>query len=258
MSENGVLFYKQVLFSCVVLVFLDLVMCFLSLIYWKSGENRSHLYQEPLLDGGESAIGQCRESKRGGETITPLATSNVFSLFTFSWIKPLIALGYKKPLDLEDVPQLDGVNNAKGVFSVLRIKLESDKTKDSQITTFSLVKAVILTTWKDIIITALLALVYTLASYVGPFLIDSFVKYLNGHLDLNEGFLLVSRKKQRFQHLTNRVSVTLKFFVQVGIRVRASLVAMIYHKGLTLSSQSKQGHSNGEIINFMAVDAERI
>ncbi|KAK5786564.1 hypothetical protein PVK06_041201 [Gossypium arboreum] len=33
---------------------------------------------------------------------------------------------------------------------------------------------------------------------------------------------------------------------------------MIYNKGLTLSCQSKQSHTSGEIINFMIVDAERV
>ena len=33
---------------------------------------------------------------------------------------------------------------------------------------------------------------------------------------------------------------------------------MIYSKVLTLSSQSKQGHTCGEIINFMTVDAVRV
>ncbi|KAE8684245.1 ABC transporter C family member 7 [Hibiscus syriacus] len=45
---------------------------------------------------------------------------------------------------------------------------------------------------------------------------------------------------------------------QVGIRMNAVLVAMIYNKGLTLSCQSKQSHTSGEIINFMTVDAERV
>ncbi|KAI3746682.1 hypothetical protein L6452_09121 [Arctium lappa] len=194
----------------------------------------------------------------GEETITPSATSNIFSLLTFSWIHPLIALGYKKRLDLEDVPQLDSVNNTKTAFSVLKNKLESDKSKNSQITTLSLVKALILTTWKDITITALLALICTLASYVGPFLIGTFVKYLNGRQDLNEGFLLVSAffVAKIVECLAQRHwDFKLQ---QAGIRARASLVAMIYHKGLTLSSRSQQGYSNGEIINFIAVDAERI
>ncbi|KAI3703642.1 hypothetical protein L1987_73834 [Smallanthus sonchifolius] len=166
--------------------------------------------------------------------------------------------GYKKRLDLEDVPQLDSLNSAQRSFSVLRNKLELDKSKSSQISTVSLVKALISTTWKDIIVTGLLCLVSTLAAYVGPFLINTFVKYLNGRRDLNAGFLLVSAfcVAKIVAFLAHRhCEFKLR---QAGIKVRAALVAMIHHKGLTLSSQSKQGHSNGEIINFMVVDAERI
>ncbi|XP_074367517.1 ABC transporter C family member 3-like isoform X2 [Apium graveolens] len=46
--------------------------------------------------------------------------------------------------------------------------------------------------------------------------------------------------------------------MKVGTRAKAALIALIYHKGLTLSCQSKQEHTSGEIINFMTVDAERI
>ncbi|KAH9741379.1 ABC transporter C family member 3 [Citrus sinensis] len=45
---------------------------------------------------------------------------------------------------------------------------------------------------------------------------------------------------------------------QFGIRFRATLFAMIYNKGLTLSGQAKQGNTSGEIINLIAVDAERV
>ncbi|XP_020203580.1 ABC transporter C family member 3 isoform X2 [Cajanus cajan] len=47
-------------------------------------------------------------------------------------------------------------------------------------------------------------------------------------------------------------------FQQVGVRMQSKLVAMIYAKGLTLSCQSKEVSSTGEIINLMTVDAERI
>ncbi|KAI3703639.1 hypothetical protein L1987_73837 [Smallanthus sonchifolius] len=203
-------------------VIIGLFLCYVGFSVKNERGTMSRFNYESLLD-----------SKQGGETRTPSATSNIFSLLTFSWMYPLISVGYKKRLDLEDVPQLDSLNSAQRSFSVLRNKLELDKSKSNQISTLSLVKAVTLTIWKDIIITGLLCLVSTLAAYVGPFLINTFVKYLNGRRDLNAG-LLVSA-----------------FCV-------AALVAMIHHKGLTLSSQSKQGHSNGEIINFMAVDAERI
>nr|GEV31725.1 ABC transporter C family member 3-like [Tanacetum cinerariifolium] len=207
---------------------------------------------------GETINHSYKKLETVGPSITPSATRSVFSLLTFSWIQPLIAKGYKKPLDLEDIPELDSGDSASGACSILRSKLESYKKENSGITTYGLVKAVIWTTWKDILITALLSLVLTLASYVGPFLIDTFIEYLNGHRDSKQGLLLVSAFSVANivaclaqQHRDFRL-------VQVGIRAKAALVATIYFKSLTLSAQSKQGQSNGEIVNFMAVDAERI
>ena len=95
---------------------------------------------------------------------------------------------------------------------------------------------------------------------LGPILlIDTFVQYLNGRREFkNEGYLLVMAFF--VANLVECLSVRHWFFrlQQVGIRIRAVLITMIYNKGLTLSCQSKQGHSTGEIINFMSVDAERI
>ncbi|KAF5774254.1 putative ABC-type xenobiotic transporter [Helianthus annuus] len=226
--------------------FVGLFLCYVGFLVKNEGGTVSHFHHEPLLDSSSS------------ETINPWSTSNIFSLLTFSWIHPLISLGYKKRLDLEDVPQLDSLNSAKRSFSVLQNKLQLDKSISIQMNTLSLVKAVVLTTWKDIIITGLLSFVSTLASYVGPFLINTFVGYLSGQRDLNTGLLLVSAfiVAKIVECLAQR-HCELKL-QQAGTNVRAALVAMIYHKGLTLSSQSKQGHSNGEIINFMAVDAERV
>ncbi|KAK1417854.1 hypothetical protein QVD17_26988 [Tagetes erecta] len=258
-------FYHQIHSLAVQFLVLDasstvigLFLCYVGFLVKNDGGTISHFDHEPLLDGSSSVRIDHVDSKRGGETITPSATSNIFSLLTFYWIQQLISVGYKKRLDLEDVPQLDNLNSAQRSFSVLRNKLELDMSKNIQMNTFNLVKAVILTTWKDIIITGLLSLVSTLASYVGPFLIDTFVKYLNGHRNFNRGFLLASAffVAKIVQCLATRhCDFKLQ---QAGINARSSLVAMIYHKGLSLSSQSKQGHSNGEIINFMAVDAERI
>ncbi|KAL8146887.1 hypothetical protein AgCh_004571 [Apium graveolens] len=42
------------------------------------------------------------------------------------------------------------------------------------------------------------------------------------------------------------------------MHVRSALTAMVYRKGLRLSSAAKQGHSSGEIVNYMAVDVQRV
>ncbi|CAK9166892.1 unnamed protein product [Ilex paraguariensis] len=171
----------------------------------------------------------------------------------------LIAAGSKKTLDLEDVPQLASIDSVRSAFPILRNKVESDCESSSKVTTYVLVKALIFTVWKEILLSAFLVLAYTLASYVGPYLIDTFVQYLNGRREFkNEGYLLVSTFF--FAKLVECLAQRHMFFKlqQAGFRARAALVAMIYNKGLTISCQSKQRHTSGEIINFMTVDAERI
>ncbi|KAL0362910.1 UNVERIFIED_CONTAM: ABC transporter C family member 3, partial [Sesamum calycinum] len=215
--------------------------------------------QEHLLNGSAANGRESDNPVNGDETVTPYATAGIFSVFTFSWVGPLISLGYKKTLNMEDVPQLDIPDTAGGSFPILNSKLESYRGGSSRITTIMLAKALVFTSRREIAVSAVYVLVSTVASYVGPYLIDTFVQYLNGHRDFeNEGFVLVSAFfiSKLFECLAQRHW----FFKvqQAGYRARAALVAKIYNKGLTLSCQSKQGQTTGEIINYMSVDAERI
>ncbi|KDP39251.1 hypothetical protein JCGZ_01008 [Jatropha curcas] len=171
----------------------------------------------------------------------------------------LIAVGNKKSIDLEDVPQLHSVDSVVGSLPVFKNKLESYSGATSGVTTFKLVKALFSSVWKEILYTAFLALLYTAASYVGPFLIDAFVQCLNGRGQYkNQGYVLASAFF--IGKVVECLSQRHWFFrlQQIGIRMRSVLMAMIYNKGLTISCQSKQGHTSGEIINFMTVDAGRI
>ncbi|GER32854.1 multidrug resistance protein ABC transporter [Striga asiatica] len=222
--------------------------------------DEDNFLQEPLLNGGVSSnVRESDKPSQGDQTVTPYSTAGIISLFTFSWMSPLISLGYKKTLDLEDVPQLDIADTARGSFPILNSKLQTYRDEGNKVTTLMLAKGLFFTTWKEITVSAVYVLIYTVASYVGPYLIDTFVQYLNGRRNFeNEGYILVSAFfiAKLFESLAQRHW----FFKvqQAGYRARAALVAKIYNKGLTLSSQSKHGHTTGEIINFMSVDAERI
>ncbi|KAG8386037.1 hypothetical protein BUALT_Bualt03G0107300 [Buddleja alternifolia] len=236
---------------------MGLVFCYVGFSGKKNEEDT--ILQEPLLNGGATHGEVPNEPTKGDETVTPYATSGLFSLFSFSWMSPLVSLGYKRTLNLEDVPQLGSSDTVRGAFPILNDKLESYRGESNKVTTIMLAKGLFFTTSKEIVLSAIYVLVYTLASYVGPFLIDTFVQYLNGNRDFkNEGYVLVSAffVAKLFECFAQRHW----FFTvqQAGYRARAALVAKVYNKGLTLSSQSKQGHTTGEIINFMSVDAERI
>ncbi|KAJ8643116.1 hypothetical protein MRB53_004864 [Persea americana] len=222
--------------------------------------------QEPLLNG--SSVSRLVE-KSGEGSVTPYANASPFSILTFSWMGQLLKVGNKKTLDLDDVPQVADVDSVRCIFPVFQNKLEEYSSGSSTCTnsstscngvgTLKLVRTLIFSVWKDILWTAFLALLYTVCSYVGPYLIDTFVQFLNGHQEFpNEGYVLVSAFLMG--KLIECLSQRHWFFrlQQIGMRARAELIAMLYKKVLLLSSRSRQSRTSGEIINFMTVDAERV
>ncbi|GER32433.1 multidrug resistance protein ABC transporter [Striga asiatica] len=255
-------YYLSSLFwvSDIVSFLMGLIFCCIGFIVKNDQDN---FLQEPLLNNHAAAasdnIEESSKSSQGDQIVTPYSKAGILSLFTFSWMSPLISLGYKKRLDLEDVPQLAFSDTAQGSFPILNAKLETYREGSNRVTTLMLAKALFFTTWREITVAAFYVLVYTVAAYVGPFLIETFVQYLNGRKRFEkEGYVLISVFfiAKLLESLAHR-----HWFFKVqqgGYRARAALVSKIYNKGLTLSSQSRQGHTTGEIINFMSVDAERI
>ncbi|XP_042478738.1 ABC transporter C family member 3-like [Macadamia integrifolia] len=240
-----------------------LFLCYVGL-FGKEQEDEDFHLLEPLLKNSfnPSNGDNIKESNYVGEGVTPYANASVLSIFTFTWMDPLLALGCKKTLNLEDVPQLANCDSAKVVFAHFRNKLESDgndRGSVGQINTIKLVKALILSAWKEILWTTLFSIIHTLASYIGPCLIKAFIQYLNSPHQLKyKGYMLV------FVFFLSKLITSLSerhlFFQlrKMGNKVRAALLATIYKKVLRLSSQSKWDHNSGENINLISVDAERI
>uniref|UniRef100_A0A0E0G4Z5 MRP-like ABC transporter n=1 Tax=Oryza nivara TaxID=4536 RepID=A0A0E0G4Z5_ORYNI len=171
---------------------------------------------------------------------------------------PLLDLGRRKALDLDDVPTLDDNDSVQGILPNFEAKLilVSGSGKYTDVTTIKLVKALVLTTWKLIMFTAVCALLRTVSSYVGPYLIEYFVDYLNrSPQSAKEGYILVLSfvVAQFIEGLSSRHLLFRS--QQLGVRVRSTLVAIIYQKGLSLSNQSRESISSGEIINAVSVDA---
>ena len=244
--------------SDVVSVVMGLFFCYVGLI----GKNEGlGALKDPLLIVDSNASNEAESNKsKGGETVTPYSNAGFFSILTFSWMAPLISLGNKKTLDLEDVPQLAPGDSVVGAFANFRNKLDAECGTINGVTTTKLAKALISSAWKEILLTAFLEIMNTLASYVGPYLIYTFVQYLNGQRDFsqNEVYVLVSMfsAAKLVECLTQEHN---SFRVQqIEIRIQSVLVTMIYNKEMTLSCQSKKVHTSGEIINLMAVDAQRI
>ncbi|MCL7035184.1 hypothetical protein MKW94_026792, partial [Papaver nudicaule] len=223
-------------------------------------EEEESLVREPLLSttNGHNAI------KGDEEHSCPYSTANLYKILTFSWLNPLLDLGNQKTIDLNDVPQLSQDDSANGIYPIFReqlVRISGDGAGGDGISSPKLVKALFWLTWREVLFTALLSLVYIFASLVGPYLIDFFVQYLNDPAAQrfnSRGYVLVSAfvLSKIIESLSMRhTSFKLE---KIGIRVKNVLVAIIYDKLLTLSNQSRQDSSSGEIVNLMASDADKV
>ncbi|XAR61039.1 Xenobiotic-transporting ATPase [Bertholletia excelsa] len=204
--------------------------------------------QEPLLIEEEA---ECLK-------VTPYSEAGIFSLATLSWLNPLLSVGAKRPLELKDIPLLAPKDRAKTNYKILNANWERLKAENPQKQP-SLAWAILKSFWKEAACNAIFAGLNTLVSYVGPYMISYFVDYLGGNeTSRKEGYVLagIFFSAKLVETLTTR-----QWYLGVdilGMHVRSALTAMVYRKGLRLSSLAKQSHTSGEIVNYMAVDVQRV
>ncbi|XP_010262474.1 PREDICTED: ABC transporter C family member 5 isoform X2 [Nelumbo nucifera] len=210
---------------------------------------RNPNFQDPLL---------LEEEEAGCLKVTPYSEAGLFSLLTLSWLNSLLSVGAKRPLELKDIPLLAPKDRAKTSYKVLNSNWEKLKADDPAKQP-SLAWAILKSFWKEAACNAIFAGLNTLVSYVGPYLISYFVDYLGGNETYpNEGYVLaaVFFTAKMVETITTR-----QWYLGVdilGMHVRSALTAMVYRKGLRLSSLARQSHTSGEIVNYMAVDVQRV
>ena len=205
--------------------------------------------QDPLL---------LEEEEPGCLKVTPYSEAGIFSLTTLSWLNPLLSIGAKRPLELKDIPLLAPKDRAKNNYKVLNSNWEKLKA-DNPSKQPSLAWAILKSFWKEAACNAIFAGLNTVVSYVGPYMISYFVDYLGGKETFpHEGYILAGTFfiAKLVETLTAR-----QWYLGVdilGMHVRSALTALVYRKGLRLSSTAKQSHTSGEIVNYMAVDVQRV
>ncbi|AQK45379.1 ABC transporter C family member 9 [Zea mays] len=174
-------------------------------------------------------------------------------------MNPVFSIGYKKPLEKNAVPDVDGKDAAEFLSDSFKNVID-DVEHSYGLSTSSIYRAMFIFIRRKAIINAGFAVLSASASYVGPSLINDLVKFLGGQRQygLKRGYILA------VAFLSAKVVETISqrqwiFGArQLGMRLRAALISHIYQKGLHLSCSSRQKHTSGEIINYMSVDIQRI
>ncbi|XP_077217234.1 multidrug resistance-associated protein 6 isoform X2 [Tasmannia lanceolata] len=187
-----------------------------------------------------------------------LRKASFISRLIFSWINPLLKLGYSKPLVLEDIPHLEPQDSAHLAYQAFAHEWDIQRKQRSNGKNLIL-RALAKCYMKEMIVVGFYAFLRTVSVVASPLLLYSFVQYsAREEENLYEGLLLVGclvvvkiveSLSQRHWYFGAR---------RFGMRMRSAIMAAAYQKLLKLSSLGRKNHSTGEIVNYIAVDAYRL
>ncbi|KAI3737686.1 hypothetical protein L2E82_27696 [Cichorium intybus] len=142
----------------------------------------SQTLSEPLL---------VDETQEEGHTYQ-LEEPGFFNKLVFSWVNPLLSLGYRKPLVLKEIPSLAPIDQASVAhekFTKVWDSLQMENTSNNDnLVPKSLAKVY----FPDMVLSGLCVFLRTISVVISPLLLYAFVDYSNRDTqDLRRGLILV-------------------------------------------------------------------
>ncbi|MBA0652895.1 hypothetical protein Goklo_020119 [Gossypium klotzschianum] len=202
---------------------------------------------EPAMDENKPLLGKPK--------VSGFASASIISKAFWLWMNPLLRHGYKSPLKMDDIPTLSPQHMAEKMSKLFEMNWPKPEEKLKHPVRTTLLRCF----WKEVAFTAFLAIVRLCVMYVGPVLIQSFVDYTAGKRSSPyEGYylILILLVAKFVEVLTTH---QFNFNSQkLGMLIRCTLITSLYKKGLRLTCSARQAHGVGQIVNYMAVDAQQL
>ncbi|KAJ1552244.1 Multidrug resistance-associated protein 1, partial [Cladochytrium tenue] len=217
-----------------------------------------HLYKlVPSGDVSEDDATAVGESEKPQDS--PEAYANIFSRISFHWMDPLIKLGYKKDLGMEDLWALSKENSSSFVSAGFMSNWNAEMHKSHP----SFLRALAKTFGAAFFSAGLFKVIQDVLAFLQPNLMKRIMEFTLSWSPENKGYeqpiargaaiaclmLLAALFQTVFLHQYFHISIS------TGMKVRAAIMAAVYQKALVLSNTARQGSTLGEVVNLMAVDA---
>lgn len=191
----------------------------------------------------------------------PAEYATVFSRLAFSWMTPMMKHGYKQFLtedDLWALPKRDTTHDTG---------LRFDKAWQHELKTRPGKPSLWLALFRAYGGPYMLAAVFKVGNDISAFTQPQLLRLLITFVDSYEG--------EHPQPLVKGAAIALgmfalacfqtvmihQYFQQAfvtGMRIKAGLASAIYRKSLKLSNEGRSSKTTGDIVNYMAVDAQRL
>lgn len=196
----------------------------------------------------------------GDDDECPVEYATVFSILTFSWMTPLMRYGYKKYLTEDDLWNLASRDTTKATGSAFKrawdYELEHHKRPSLWMALFRAFSG-------PYFRGALFKTVSDTLAFVQPQLLRLLIKFIGSYQSENPEPVTrgVAIALGMFAVSVGQTTALHQYFqraFETGMRIKTALIAAIYGKSLKLSNEGRASKSTGDIVNYMAVDTQRL
>ncbi|EGP85276.1 unnamed protein product [Zymoseptoria tritici ST99CH_1A5] len=196
----------------------------------------------------------------GDEDECPLEYANVFSKLTFSWMTPMMKYGYREFLtqdDLWNLARRDTTRTTAGDFEAAWQQQLEKKKPSLWIALFAAFGGPYFTG-------TVIKTIADCLSFLQPQLLRFLISFVDSYRPGNEPqppikgaaiaiamfFVSVAQTAALHQYFQRAF--------ETGMRIKSALTATIYSKSMRLSNEGRASKSTGDIVNYMAVDSQRL
>lgn len=195
----------------------------------------------------------------GDEDECPYEYANIFSVLTFSWMTPLMKFGYKNFLTQDDLWNLRKADTTRATSEKFERAWARELEKKKPSLWIALfrgfggpyLQGAIIKTGSDVLAFVQPQLLRLLISFVDSYRSDNPQPPIRGAA-IAIAMFFVSVSQTAFLHQYFQLAF------ETGMRVKSALTAAIYQKSMRLSNEGRASKSTGDIVNYMAVDTQRL
>ncbi|KAH6849996.1 ABC transporter type 1, transmembrane domain-containing protein [Chaetomium sp. MPI-CAGE-AT-0009] len=191
----------------------------------------------------------------------PAEYATVFSLLTFSWMTPMMKYGYSAFLTEDDLWGLSKNDTTKSTGEAFDKMWQHELQHRKHP---SLWRALFGAYGGPYMLAAVFKVMNDVSQFVQPQLLRFLIAFVASYSNGNEpqpvikgaAIALAMFGVAVFQ--TTMVHQYFQLAFVTGMRIKSGLASSIYKKALKLSNEGRASKTTGDIVNYMAVDAQRL
>ncbi|XP_042722307.1 multidrug resistance-associated protein 1-like isoform X3 [Lagopus leucura] len=209
------------------------------------------------------------------EKCSPEENVSFFNKLTYSWFSRLISIGYKKPLERDDLFELNESDSPYSVGPNFEKQWRKEIQKSSAGLTDSYIErmlfksrsfykpSLIFPLWQTfkflLLKVAFLKAAADILAFMSPQIMKSMITVSENHMSSHGSgygyavalfFVVLSQTLLHQLYQRNNMLT--------AVKVKTAVVGLIYKKALTLASSSRQRYTTGEMVNLMSADAQQL